>query len=57
MDYVGKWYKARILDCRLSKSNLIFLKYKKLKDFKKSLKFPNFFVLFKILFINPYFRL
>ncbi len=57
MDYVGKWYKARILDCRLSKSNLIFFKYKKLKDFKKSLKFPNFFVLFKILFINPYFRL
>ncbi len=42
MDYVGKWYKARILDCRLSKSNLIFLNTKK-KDFKKSLKFPNFF--------------
>lgn len=21
MDYVGKWYKAKILDCRLSKGN------------------------------------
>lgn len=50
MDYVGKWYKARILDCRLSKSNLNFFKYKKI-GILKSLKIPNFFVLFKILFV------